>query len=234
MLYPPFFRSTHFILCSLLLIASLFLSACSSQSYQLKQLAKSDIDMVSDSVLVLLREQLKLLTLKFYKRNPRELAKVQGMSVEKRVTMIFDQPKHLRFEELEFQEEVAAMNRAFSADFKGDRVFALMVGLTGMIRQSYDYDTDFFIYDEIDAQKLYNSARNIEVMAWKLKNNKTAMGQPFLVSSEYQGVIDNLSFERIYGKLINTQDLMAMVISDKDNRTLNAVIKGTLSVFLPI
>jgi hypothetical protein len=221
-------------LCILLLVLCLGLSACSGKGFRIEQLAKSDIDMVSDAVLRQLGEQLKTLTIKFYKRNPRELAKVPVMTVDQRLTMIFAESGQLRFQELGFLQEVDAMNLAFNAGFEGDRVFALMVGLTGMIRQSYNYDSDFYIHEDLDAQKLYNSARNIEVMAWQLKNKKNTQGESLIISSEYKGIVDNLSFERAYGKLINTQDLMTMIIADKDNRAINTVIKGTLSVFLPI
>ncbi len=220
---------------SLLLIALLSgLMACSSQGFNLKYLAKSDIDMVSDIVLLETQDQLKELLIKLYKRNPRELANVANMTVEKRLAMIYEQPGRLQFQELHGQEEIVAMDMAFSEDFHGDRVFALMVGLTGMLRYSYNYDADFYILEELDAQRLYNSARNIEVMAWKLKNKKNSQGKLYIVSSTRNGVIDNISFERIYGKLVQSQDIMAKIIVDKDNRTINTVVKGTLSIFLPI
>ncbi len=218
----------------LLSVIFLLLSACSQQGFHIKQLAKSDIDMMSDIVLLETQNQLKELLIKLYKRNPSELAKVTAMSIEKRLAMIYQRPGRLRFDELQGAEEVAAMSLAFSDEFKGDRVFALMVGLTGMIRQSYNYDSDFFIYEDLDAQRLYNSARNIEVMVWKLNNSKQGDGRSYVITSRYNGVIDNMSFERIYGKLIHTQDIMAKIIADRDNRTINTVIKGTLSVFLPI
>ena len=207
---------------------------CGSQGFHIKQLAKSDIDMVSDIVLMDNREALKNLLEKLYKRNPRELAKQSGITVAQRSQMIFATSGRLLFTELRNKEEIEAMDLAFDSSFKGDRVFALMVGLTGMLRQSYNYDDDFFILEELDAQALYNSARNIEVMAWKLKNKSTREGKPFLITSTFNGVIDNTSYERIYGQLIQTQDLMAKIIADRNNRAINTVLKGTLSVFLPI
>lgn len=220
--------------CFIVLLMASWLSGCTSQGFNIKQLAKSDVDMVSDIVLLETRQELKQLLIKLYRRNPDQLARVPGMTVSRRLAMIYQDTGRLQFAELFHLEEVEAMNLAFSDSYQGDRVFALMVGLIGMIRQSYNYDNDFFIYEELDAQVLYNSARNIEVMAWKLKNNSTPSGQPYVITSTYNGVIDNTSFERIYGKLIHTQDIMAKIIADRDNRTLNTVIKGTLSMFLPI
>lgn len=224
-------KAVNFFVCILLMIAC---SGCANQSFDIKQLAKTDIDMVTDIVLGDMQQELIILLKKLYKRNPDQLARVSGMTIQKRVAMVFQKSGRLQFHELSELEEIAAMNLAFSQEFKGDRVFALIVGLTTMLRQSYNYENDFYIYDELDAQSLYNSARNVEVMAWKLKNNKTSAGKPYLVTSTYEGVIDNMSFERLYGKLIQTQDIMAKIIADRDNRTVNTVIKGTLSVFLPI
>jgi hypothetical protein len=222
-------------LLALLLLASLMLAVgCASQGFNIKQLAKSDIDMVSDIVLLETREELRQLLIKLYRRNPDQLAKVPAMTIERRLAMISQDTGRLPFVELQYQQEIAAMNLAFSDDFYGDRVFALMVGLVGMVRHAYNYDSDFFIYEDLDAQTLYNSARNIEVMAWKLKHNHNPEGRPYIITSTYNGVIDNTSFERVYGKLIHTQDLMAKIIADRDNRTINTVIKGTLSMFLPI
>lgn len=190
--------------------------------------------MVSDIVIDEIRQQVKTLAVKLYKRNPNQLAVVPGMTIERRIDMIFDAPSRLVFAELAYKEEIHALNLAFDDHFKGDRVFALMVGLTSMLRQSYGYQNELFLYRELDAQKLYNSARNIEVLAWKLSQQKQKTGLQYIVTNRQNGVIDNLSFERIYGKLISIQDVMAKIIADKQNRTIKGVIQGTLSVFLPI
>lgn len=208
------------------------LSACGNQAFSVRHLAKSDVDMVTDIVVADTRRQLMSLMDKLYKRNPRQLAKNSGMTIERRKLMIFDTVNALVFKELNGLQEVDAMNLAFDKTFKGDRVFALMVGLTGMIRQSYGYNEDFFLNDELDAQKLYNSARNIEVMAWKLK--KQPAYKDMIITSKLNGVIDNTSFERLYGKLIQKQDLMARIIADRNSRTIKTVIQSGLSVFLPI
>lgn len=224
-------RDVYFFRVLLLLLLS-GLTACGNQAFSVKHLAKSDVDMVTDVVVADTRRQLMVLMDKLYKRNPRQLAKTPGMTVERRKLMIFDTAKALVFNELNGLQEVDAMNLAFEKSFKGDRVFALMVGLTGMVRQSYGYNEEFFLNDELDAQKLYNSARNIEVMAWKLKNQPT--DKDMIITSKLNGVIDNTSFERLYGKLIQKQDLMAKVIADRDSRTIKTVIQSGLSVFLPI
>ena len=49
-----------------------------------------------------------------------------------------------------------------------------------MIFLAYNEKTQFYLTDSFDPQKLYNSARNIEIAAWKLANARDARGEPFL------------------------------------------------------
>lgn len=212
----------------------LAVSACSNQGFNIKQVGKTDVDMVSDIVISEIDVQLRLLTAKLYKRNPNQLSKMPNMTVDRRISMLFDQPGRLQFEELLNHEELEALNMSLDPAYQGDRVFALMVGLTGMLRKSYGYDSDFYFYEDLDPQLLYNSARNIEVMAWKLKRAEAVPGLPLIITHRSNGHIDNLSFERIYGKLIHTQDVMAKIVADQDNRTIKTVIQTSLSMFLPI
>ena len=218
---------------SLLLLLST-LAGCYSSGFHLKQVGKTDVDMVSDIVIAEIDTQLRRLTTKLYKRNPNQLKKLSAMTVDKRLSMLFDNAGRLQFTELHGSEELEALNLALDPVYQGDRVFALMVGLTGMLRKSYGYDSDFYFYEELDPQLLYNSARNIEVLAWKLKRLDSVGGVPLIITYKHNGRIDNLSFERIYGKLIHTQDVMAKIVADQDNRTIKTVIQTSLSMFLPI
>ena len=69
-----------------LLIITLLLSACSG--YDVKNLAKSDIDLVSDEFITETRSAVRELVVKLYKRNPAQLRKNPGMTVEGRLAHI--------------------------------------------------------------------------------------------------------------------------------------------------
>ena len=58
-----------------------------------------------------------------------------------------------------------------------------MVAITGMVHASYNYREEFFMLNEIDSQKLYNSARNLEKIAWQLHNFKTSSGELFILTN---------------------------------------------------
>ena len=211
------------------------LPACGTRPFRLKNILKSNIDLVADAHLQEMNNLLRTLMIKLYKRNPRELQKISNKSIKSRLTQIFGQPGELKFEELNYKQRIEAMLLSFDERYQGDRVFPLMVGLVGMIRKSYNDQSEFFLLDTLDQQKLYNSARNIEILVWRLSNKQDQQGRLFFLTNEAEGQISNLSFERIFGKMIAIQDMMARIIADKTNRTINYVVhKLATATFLPV
>ena len=205
------------------------------KDFSIKSLAKSDIDGVIDIHVREVRHLLRELMIKLYKRNPRQLVRFKGMTVKENIIRIFDLEHDWNFPELQNKKSIDAIHLVFDESYKGDRVFALIVGLTSMLMASYDYKTDFYVLDSLDGQKLYNSARNLEITVWKLSNDVDSNGELFLYTNSLPGEQVNLSYERIFGKLIATQDNLALVIADKNNRTIKKVIQSMASaIFLPI
>lgn len=209
----------------------LLLSGCLSTSstdrpFVLKNLAKTDIDLVADAHVEITTELLQELTTKLYHRNPRELQKAPpGTTIESRLAQIFSSPRSLNHTEVFYRYGVDAIPLAFDESYQGDRVFALMIGLAGMIHASYEYREEFYMLNNLDQQRLYNSARNIEIIVWRLSNRRDSRGNLFLLTNGMtEGKVANLSFERLFGKLIAHQDMMARIVSDKNNRSINKVV----------
>jgi hypothetical protein len=223
----------------LLLIAMLFLpalSGCTADDRLLKNLVKSDIDFVADAHLREMNRLMEGLLVKLYKRNPAELRKSSAFSIEQRQKQIFYTPGRLVFAELGNRQGTEALDLAFSPDFRGDRVFAVMVGLVGMVRSSYNWQEEQFLLDSLDPQQLFDSARNIEILAWRLSNRRDPRGELLLLTNSRPGEEENLSFERQLGKMIAVQDMLAFVIAGKVDRGISRVAQGALSsaVFLPM
>ncbi|UGA53757.1 hypothetical protein [Vibrio sp. VB16] len=216
------------------------LTACvgkDNRPFDIKNLAKSDIDLVTDIHIEQIRKLTRRLIIKLYKRNPRELKKNSGMTIDARLSqlMTVDRPKH-GFQELGNMDGVEALPLAFSKEFEGDRVFALMAGITGMLSASYNNQLEFYILDEISQQKLYNSARNLETITWQLNNRRYDSGELLLLTNgiDANGV-PNYSYERVLGQMILVQDMMAILVSDSTNRTINKVVQSVASMtFIPI
>ncbi|WP_293268698.1 hypothetical protein [Neptunomonas sp.] len=218
-----------------------FLMGCQQgkvRSFSVKNLAKSDIDMVTDAHLQELNKLARQLLIKLYKLNPRELSKAPpGMTVDKRIHQLFSMPRIVQFAELGEPYGTTAVPVAFNPNFSGDRVFALMAGVAGMIHGSYNYQDEFFMLDEIDQQKLYHCARNLESIAWQLHHRHDKRGELLLISNSMNNATreTNLSTERLLAKMISLQDMMARILSDKNNRTINKVLHGVASTtLLPI
>lgn len=198
-------------------------------------LLKSDIDSVAE---VHLRESMasvRLLMEKLYRRNPQELRKSGAATPEAAVARAFEPRYKWRFPELSQLRGIDALQIAFRPDFTGDRVFAFGVGLGSMIAQAYDDKTQFYLTDSLDAQRLYNAARNVEIAAWKLANARRPNGEPMLLSNDMHSAAPNLSFEREIGKLIAYQDALALVMAQRTSRTIRRFTQSVATaVFLPI
>ena len=162
-----------------LLVALLFsalLAACGG--YEMKNLAKTEVDLVADEFIEESRREVRELLVKLYKRNPDQLAIIPGMAVEGRIAQLKTARGVLDFPELDGLQGIDAMNLTFDPDFRGDRVFALVVGLGGMLRQAYSFKPELFIHDRLNGTALMTSARNVEVLVWKLKNTPQAQWRP--------------------------------------------------------
>ncbi len=218
----------------LLSILWLLLTIGGCSNYELKNLAKSDINLVTDEFIAETRSLVRELLTKLYRRNPDQLRHGYGTTVEDRLVQIQARPGALSFRELQGRQEIEALELVFDPRFEGDRVFALAVGLGGMLRRAYGYEDEAFMFDTLDPAVLETSARNTEILLWRLKNNRQADGTPFLITHEYQGVVDNLSFERLFGKLIALQDMMARIAGDADNRRVTKAVHTATSVFIPL
>lgn len=231
---PSLLSKIRLLLVLFLLAFLVSLPGCrnSFDSSSLNSIVKSDTDMVTDTGLRELTRLMEELLVKLYKRNPRELNKVRGMSIGQRQDQIFDTPGRLVFKELNYQQGTAALTLAFNLDYQGDRVFALMAGLVGMVRSSFNWQSEQFMLDSLDAQELFNCARNIEVLVWRLSHTRDAAGDLLLLSNSQKGEEVNLSYERLFGKMIAIQDMMAFTVAGKWDRGVNYVLHK--AVFLPM
>jgi hypothetical protein len=209
--------------------------ATSSGTFTALHLAKTDIDRVAEAQQREIFVNLKRLTEKLYRRNPRELKKSRQPSLAAGVSRIFEGRHDWKFVELGGARDTHAIQLAFRDDYPGDRVLAFAAGVASMIQTAFNNKTEFFILDDLDAQALYNAARNVEIAVWKLSTNRTGQGQLFLLSNEAAGSVQNLSYEREFGKIIGNLDVLSKIVADKNNRTIVKVVQSlATAVFLPI
>jgi len=205
----------------------------SARVFSVTNLAKSDVDTVTEISQQEAIASLKRLTEKLYRRNPAEWRKGSSAGPEQATSEVFAPLDHWHLSARQSLDWKAAIFDTFKEDYAGDRVKSLMEGLLTMTMAAYDNKAELYLLDSLDPQKLYNTARNYEVVAWKLSNAKNAKGELTLLTNgaDASGVA-NLSFEREFGKLIATQDVIARVIEDKTNRSIRSGVIDTATFFL--
>jgi hypothetical protein len=205
------------------------------QEFRLSDLAKGDIDIAAESHSRECLASARLLMEKLYRRNPHEWRKGNFSSMDAALARAFDAKAEFRFAELGNVRGADAILLALKPEYAGDRVFAFGVGLASMVFLAYNGKTEFYLTESLDPQKLYNSARNIEIAAWKLANARNSRGEPLLLSNDMAGDVRNLSFEREFGKMIAYQDVMAQIAAQRTNRMIRRVVQTlATAVFLPI
>ena len=229
----------------LLLFFTFLIFSCSGSTLQKKdstqydkgsinQFGKSDFDRMADYEIRENIESLKILMLKFYKKNPNQLKKSTSDNAEKMTNWVFNGDHNWKFKRIDNAQDLDALNQVFDDNFKGDRVLSLITGLYTMLIKAHGDKTEFYIFDSLDPQKIYNASRNIEIIVWKLATKKNNKGQPFLLSNEINSLESNLSFEREFGKIIGRTDYFAFTLSEKTERTVTRVIQNfTTGIFLP-
>ena len=228
----------------LLAAACVLLSACSapgtapsargSGGFDLGQLVKTDINRVAETHQQHVFASLRRLADKLYRRNPAEWRKGGAPSAEAAVSRIFDEKHRWRFASLGHRRDLEAMRIALHPEFRGDRVQALIVGLASMVQSALGDREVFYMLDDLAPQHLYNAARNVEIVAWKLSSTRDAAGGLLLLSNEI-GEVSNLSFEREFGRVIGLLDALADIVEDETERTVTRVVQNiTTAVFLPV
>ena len=180
-------------------------------------------------------QSLKSLMIKLYKRNPVELKKSTSEDAEKMVNWVFNGNHNWNFEAINNAQGTDAIYLTFNEDYKGDRVLPFIVGIYTMLIKAHGGKKEFYLFDSIDPQLLYNASRNLEIAAWKLSNTKDTSGNLFLLANEINQKENNLSFEREFGKIIGRTDFVAFTLSEKMERNITRIIQNLATgLLIPI
>jgi len=199
------------------------------------QLGKSDFDRMADHEIRENIQSLKSLMIKLYKRNPVELRKSTSEDAEKMVNWVFNGNHNWNFEAINNAQGTDAIYLTFNDDYKGDRVLPFIVGIYTMLIKAHGGKKEFYLFDSIDPQLLYNASRNVEIAAWKLSNTKDTSGNLFLLANEINQKENNLSFEREFGKIIGRTDFVAFTLSEKMERSITRIIQNLATgLLIPI
>ena len=229
-----------------IIVSTIFLltQACSSpgtapktlqhSGFTPENLIKTDFNRFTETTQQHIFVSLKRLAAKLYKRNPREWQKSGAPSMEYAIEQMFSVDHNWRLATLGYRRDIDALQIALHPEYRGDRVQAYIIGLASMIQTALGDREAFYMLDDLDAQYLYNAARNVEIAAWKLANARDENNTLLLLSNE-MGEINNLSFEREFGRIIGQLELLSDLTAYATERNVvRAVQNIATAVFLPV
>ncbi len=181
-------------------------------------------------------ESLTSLLEKLYKRNPTQWQRAGLADLDTAIRQGREAIEQGRTPpNLEGLRDVQILSVALDPSYAGDRVAAFVFGLADMIIQAHNGKTRFYAADVLDAQRVYNAARNVEAAAWLLSTRRDTQGQPLLLANEISEDAVNLSFEREFGELVGRLDLIANLLDENLRRVGVNYMQGLLFFnFLPV
>ena len=216
------------------LIASIILLT-SCQKNVFTNIAKTDIDIITELHVLNANEYVEELVIKLYKLNTIYINK--NKKFDKVSDVIIDIFKEVDINKIDKtgKTNIDYILKGFDKNFSGDRIYFICKGLYGMINASYNYKKKFYLTDKkLNAQKLMNTTINIETLVWRLSNTKMN-GALIIKTNNIENGKTNLSFERLFGKLINNQENMSRIITSQQGRSVQKAAKRIVtSIFLPI
>ena len=203
------------------------------------ELAQSDINRMATLAMRDNLDSLLRIADKLYRRNPAQWRKTGVISRDaalRQLRSAIEIPAP--WPELQGKREVAALSLALSPDFTGDRVAAFIYASADMLMTAHGGKSSIYLVDGLEAQYIYNAARNIEIAVWLLSSRRNAAGQALLLADEISAQDRNLSFEREFGKVIGRLDLLAEMLTEKYRRVVityvQTLLGGALLQFLPV
>ena len=184
-------------------------------------------------------QSLMLLADKLYRRNPAEWRKGGAPGRDEAVARLRAAiEQRSGWAPLQQRRDIDALALALSPEYADDRVAAFIHAVADMLIAAHGGKTEFFLIDGLDAQHLYNAARNLETAVWMLAQRRNARGGPLLLADEINAQERNLSYEREFGKIIARLDLLAQVTTEKYRRAVIGYVQGlaggTFLQFLPV
>lgn len=229
----------------MVLMSCLTLAACTTapqgegpagESMSFDQLAQTDFNRTVTMAMRDNLDSLERLLEKLYRRNPAEWRKagftdLQAAIAQGKASIQTGQiPAGL-----EGLQDIEVISVAMDPGYTGDRVAAYVLGLADMTISAHGGKTRFYVSDSINAQMVFNAARNVEIAAWMLASRRGTQGHPLLLSNEISDSFANLSFEREFGRIISRLDLVAELLDENLRRVGINYLQGLLFFnFLPV
>ena len=214
-----------------LIACAITVSGCSPSMLpvHIKNVAKNNLDIVAETSVKNTSDQLLQLTLELYRLNPKELDKVKNMTLQSRTTQIIEYPTTVAYKELNYKQDIEAIRLALTPSYRGDRVFALMIGISSMLDNAYNNQKEFYVIDRLNPQKLYDSSINLDLVY--IIFLKQDADNSLLKTNDEENPYQVYA---LLNKISTIQEFTANLVSDHSGRIINRTLKGVATVFMPI
>ena len=216
------------ISCLAIALLALPLTSCGQLNEPFRQLGKFELDNVGDIMIKELELQTIKISRMLYEMNPDELQK-SSVGLPERLRQIVEHPLSIGYQELANKQGVDAIKLALNPAFPNDRVFALMTGISGMTKLAFNNRRELFVPDVLDPQKLYDAARNLELLGRELRKQVT--GKTLL---NLGGEQSTDSFNWHLAQVTNILELASKIVDDRGIRTLRTATQAISTTLLPI
>lgn len=173
---------------------------------------------------------------KLYRRNPNQwrtagFADLESALAHGRTAITNGDPPA----DLAGLQDIEILSVALDPAYQGDRVGAFIYGLADMILTAHNDKSRFYASDVLDAKRIYNAARNVEIAAWLLGSRHDEHGNALLLANEISEQAVNISFEREFGQLVGRLDLVANMLDENLRRVGINYAQGLFFFsFLPV
>ena len=183
-------------------------------------------------------ESVRRVQASLYRRNPREWRK-WAPSQDEAARRVWDMAMNEKpMPQLAGATGLDAVRAAFDLNFQGDRVAALVLGWTAMLKQANGNTWSQTMIDGVDAENAFRVARNMEISLWLLYARRDAKDQPILLSTEISDQGRNLVVDRELSKVVARLDLLAAQADEKYRRAAldfsQNWIMGSVAPFLQL
>lgn len=173
---------------------------------------------------------------KLYRRNPGQWREAGYADLDAALTHGRDAIRNGHTpSDLAGLQDIEILSVALDPAYRGDRVGAFIYGLADMILTAHDDKSRFYVSDTLDAKRIYNAARNVEIAAWLLNSRRDEQGNALLLANEISEEGVNVSFEREFGQLVGRLDLVANLLDENLRRVGINYAQGLFFFsFLPV
>ncbi len=219
-----------------------FLVACTSTpapngkvetaSLSSKELVQSDVNRMATIAMADNLEALSQLASRLYDHNPSQLKK-SGLDKNAAIARLNNAIKsRTPWKNLGEKRALDAVALSLSPGFKGDRVAAFVYAASDIFIQAQGDRVEFYLLNGLDAQKLYNAARDVDKASQWLTTKNNPKIYALAMSNE-----DAKYYDKVFGKIIGRLDTLEEFVTEKYRRAgvgyIQGLVGGSLFQFFP-